>query len=103
MGGGEARRLCHRGRPGAGPADGAAPVGDRAVHRQRAGLSGAARRTLRTNLRYIARRAVPALDPVTAPLPRQWSRPPCSDTEIAACLALADAQPTLARRCARAG
>jgi len=62
------------------------------------GLSGPARRTLRTNLRFIARRAVPALDPVTAPLPRERSKAPYSQAEIAACLALADAQPTLARR-----
>jgi integrase len=62
------------------------------------GLSGPARRTLRTNLRFIARRAVPALNPVTAPLPRERSKAPYSQAEIAACLALADAQPTLARR-----
>jgi integrase len=62
------------------------------------GLSGAARRALRTNLRFIARRAVPALDPVTAPLPRQRSKAPYSAAQIAAYLALAGAQPTLARR-----
>jgi integrase len=62
------------------------------------GLSGPARRTLRTNLRFIARRAVPALDPVTAPLPRERSKAPYSDAQIAAYLALADAQPTMARR-----
>jgi integrase len=62
------------------------------------GLSGAARRTLRTNLRFIARRAVPALDPVTAPLPRERSKAPYSNAQIAAYLALADAQPTVARQ-----
>ena len=34
------------------------------------GLSGPARRTLRTNLRFLARRVVPALAPADAPLPR---------------------------------
>ena len=35
------------------------------------GLSGPARRTLRTNLRFLARRVVPALAPADAPLPRE--------------------------------
>ena len=35
------------------------------------GLSPVARRTLRTNLRFIARRAVPRLYPVDVPLPRR--------------------------------
>ena len=35
------------------------------------GLSGPARRTLRTSLRFIARRVVPHLDPADAPLPRE--------------------------------
>ena len=34
------------------------------------GLSGPARRTLRTNLRFIARRVVPHLVPADQPLPR---------------------------------
>ena len=38
------------------------------------GLSGSARRTLRTNLRFIARRAVPALAPADAPLPRERAK-----------------------------
>jgi hypothetical protein len=62
------------------------------------GLSGAARRTLRTNLRFLARRVVPALAPADAPLPRERSKAPYSSAEITAYLALADAQPTAARR-----
>jgi integrase len=67
------------------------------------GLSGPARRTLRTNLRFLARRVVPSLGPAPAPLPRERSKIPYSDAEIAAFLALADAQPTLARRMRAAG
>jgi hypothetical protein len=74
------------------------------------GLSDAARRTLRTNLRFLARRVVPALAPADAPLPRERSKAPYGAAEITACLALADAQPTAARRmrtgglvCLRAG
>ena len=38
------------------------------------GLSGAARRTLRTNLRFIGRRVVPRLYPADMPLPRERAR-----------------------------
>jgi hypothetical protein len=62
------------------------------------GLSPAARRTLRTNLRFIARQVVPHLDPCDAPLPRQRAKTPYSPAEIDGYLALADAQPTPARR-----
>ena len=61
------------------------------------GLSGPARRTLRTNLRFIARRVVPHLDPADAPLPRERARAPYTPAEIAGFLALAGAQPTSAR------
>jgi integrase len=67
------------------------------------GLSPVARRTLRTNLRFLARRAVPALAPADAPLPRERSKAPYSAAEIAGYLALADAQPTIARRMRAAG
>src|ERR1019366_3474449 len=67
------------------------------------GLSGPARRTLRTNLRFLARRVVPGLAPADAPLPRERSKAPYSAAEIAAYLALADAQPTAARRMRTAG
>ena len=47
------------------------------------GLSGSARRTLRTNLRFLARRVVPALAPVDAVLPRERAKAPYSLAEIA--------------------
>ena len=67
------------------------------------GLSGAARRTLRTNLRFIGRRVVPHLYPADLPLPRGRAREPYSPAQIGGFLALADAQPTLARRMRAAG
>jgi integrase len=67
------------------------------------GLSGAARRTLRTNLRFLARAVVPVLAPQDAPLPRERAKAPYSPAEIAGYLALADAQPTEARRMRAAG
>ena len=67
------------------------------------GLTGVTRRTLRTNLRYIARRVVPQLDPADAPLPRERAKAPYTAAEIGGYLALADAQPTAARRMRAAG
>jgi len=67
------------------------------------GLSGVARRTLRTNLRFIGRRVVPQLYPADVPLPRERAKEPYSPAEIAGYLALADAQPTPARRMRAAG
>jgi integrase len=67
------------------------------------GLSGVARRTLRTNLRFIARRVVPHLAPADVPLPREHAKAPYSAAEIAGYLALADAQPALSRRMRAAG
>jgi len=67
------------------------------------GLSGSARRTVRTNLRFIARRVVPALAPADTPLPREHAKAPYSPAEIAGFLALADAQPTRSRRMRAAG
>jgi len=67
------------------------------------GLSGAARRTLRTNLRFIGRRVVPQLYPADLPLPRERSKQPYSPAEIGGYLALADAQPTAERRMRAAG
>jgi len=67
------------------------------------GLSGVTRRTLRTNLRFLARRVVPALAPVDRPLPRERAKAPYSPAEIGGYLALADAQPTAARRMRAAG
>jgi integrase len=62
------------------------------------GLSGVTRRTLRTNLRFIARRVVPQLLPADVPLPRERAKQPYSAAEIAGYLALADAQPAATRR-----
>ena len=67
------------------------------------GLSGAARRTLRTNLRFLARAVVPHLDPADAPLPREHAKAPYTPAEIAGFLALAAAQPTTARQMRAAG
>ena len=62
------------------------------------GLSPAGRRTVRTNLRFVARAVVPALAPADVPLPRERAKAPYSPAQIAGFLALADAQPTVARR-----
>jgi integrase len=67
------------------------------------GLSGVARRTLRTNLRFIGRRVVPQLYPQDMPLPRERAKEPCSPAEIAGFPALADAQPAMERRMRAAG
>jgi integrase len=67
------------------------------------GLSPAARRTLRTNLRFIGRRVVPHLYPADLPLPRERAKQPYSPAEISGYLALADAQPTAGRRTRAAG
>src|SRR6266581_1356239 len=67
------------------------------------GLSKVARRTLRTNLRFIGRRVVPQLYPQDMPLPRERAKQPYSPGEIAGFLALADAQPVRQRRMRAAG
>lgn len=61
-------------------------------------VSAATRRTLRTNLRALARahEALPLPEP--APLPREGAKPPYSEAEIAGYLRLARAQPAEARR-----
>jgi hypothetical protein len=69
----------------------------------RAALSDAARRTLRTNLRFIGRRVVPHLYPADLPLPRGRAKAPYSPAEVSGFLALADAQPTVERRARAAG
>jgi hypothetical protein len=67
------------------------------------GLSPVARRTLRTNLRFIGRQVVPHLYPADLPLPRERAKQPYSPAEIGGYLALADAQPTTGRRMRAAG
>lgn len=65
--------------------------------------SGPTRRTLRTNLRFVAARCVPGLGPAPVALPRERSKAPYSKGEVASYLALAGAQPTLARRMRASG
>jgi integrase len=67
------------------------------------GLSPVARRTLRTNLRFIGRRVVPQLYPQDLPLPRERAKAPYSPAQMDGYLALADAQPTAERRMRAAG
>ena len=67
------------------------------------GLSGVARRTLRTNLRFIGRRVVPQLYPQDLPLPRERAKAPYRPAQIEGYLALAGAQPTPERRMRAAG
>jgi len=67
------------------------------------GLSPVARRTLRTNLRFIGRRVVPQLYPADVPLPRERSKAPYSPAQIDGYLALAGAQPTRERQMRAAG
>ncbi len=67
------------------------------------GRSGVARRTLRTNQRFIARRVLPQLYPADVPLPRERAKAPYGPAEIGGFLALADAQPTAERRMRAAG
>ncbi len=67
------------------------------------GLTGVTRRTLRTNLRFLARRVVPGLAPADTPLPREHAKAPYAPAQIDGYLALAGAQPTGARRMRAAG
>jgi len=67
------------------------------------GLSPVARRTLRTNLRFLGRRVVPQFYPADLPLPRERAKAPYTAAEISGYLALADARPTRGRRVRAAG
>ena len=67
------------------------------------GLSPVARRTLRTNLRFIGRRVVPQLYPADLPLPRERAKAPYGPAQIDGYLALADTQPARERRMRAAG
>ena len=62
------------------------------------GFGEATRRTCRSNLRFLARRAVAHPAPAPMGLPRERAKAPYSPAEIASYLALADAQPTRLRR-----
>lgn len=65
-----------------------------------AGASEPARRTARTNLRFVARRAAPGLahPPQPMALSRSRAKAPYAPAEVAAWLRLAATQPTEARR-----
>jgi hypothetical protein len=67
------------------------------------GLTGVTRRTLRASLRFLARAVVPALAPADTPLPRGHAKAPYTPVQIDGYLALAAAQPTVARRMRAAG
>ena len=60
-------------------------------------MSGPTRRTLRTNLRHVAARVAPR-SPAPVALSRERAKASYTTSEIAAWLALADSQPTVARR-----
>lgn len=60
--------------------------------------SAPTRRTLRSNLRHLAREAVAFSPPGPVPLPRGRAKAPYSPRELAGYLSLADAQPTALRR-----
>jgi hypothetical protein len=74
-----------------------AAVIDRFVLVGTAGLSRATRRTLKTNLRFVASRAL-RMSPEPVGISRDRAKTAYSAGEIAAYLALADAQPTLSRK-----
>jgi integrase len=61
-------------------------------------VSPATRRTLRTNLRALARALERYPEPASIPLGRERAKQPYTDTEIAGYLRLAEAQSTVARR-----
>ncbi|CAN5223293.1 hypothetical protein BH24ACT1_BH24ACT1_05150 [soil metagenome] len=65
-----------------------------------ASVSASSRRTMRANLRFVARRAAPALGHPPSPpaLARSRAKAPYTDAEIAAYFTLAGAQPTPGRR-----
>lgn len=72
------------------------PVIERFMASGAAGLAAPTRRTLRSNLRHLQRALLPG--PAPARLARERAKAPYSEADMAAFLALADAQPTLARR-----
>jgi integrase len=74
------------------------PVIERLVLQGCEGLSPASVRTLRTNLRWLARAVERYPEPGPVPLVRERAKAPYSPAEIAGFLRLADAQSTRARR-----
>ena len=89
--------------PGAGPGGAAALLGDRAVHRARARADRRDAADAADEPAVPRPGGRPALAPADAPLPRERAKAPYSPAEIDGYLALADAQPTAARRMRAAG
>jgi integrase len=71
---------------------------ERFIARGTAGLSPASVRTLRTNLRALARALEAHPQPAPVALPRERAKPPYSPAQIEGYLRLAEAQSTQARR-----
>ena len=67
------------------------------------GLSPVARRTLRTNLRFIGRRVVPQLYPADLPLPRERAKAPYSPAQIAGISRSRTPSPRWSGGCGRRG
>ena len=67
------------------------------------GLSGAARRTLRTNLRFIGRRVVPQFYPADLPLPRERAKRPYSPRRSPGSLRWRPRSPRRSGGCGRPG
>ena len=67
------------------------------------GLTGVARRTLRTNLRFIGRRVVPQLYPADLPLPRERAKAPYSPAQIAGYLSAGGRPAQRSGGCGRRG
>ena len=74
------------------------PVIERFIVANAQGFSPPTARTLRTNCRSLGRALQAYPEPAPVRLPRERAKAPYNQTEISAYLALADAQPTAARR-----
>lgn len=71
---------------------------ERFIVTEAAALGPATWRTLRSNLRFLSAACLTNAHPAPVPLSRERAKAPYDSGEIAAYLALADAQPTAARR-----
>jgi integrase len=71
---------------------------ERFIVTEAAALGPATRRTLRSNLRFLSAACSTNAPPAPVPLSRERAKAPYSPAQIDAYLALADAQPTPARR-----
>jgi integrase len=70
---------------------------ERFIVTEGANLGPATRRTLRSNLRFLSTACMPHAAPAPISLSRERAKAPYKDSEIAAYVALAEAQPTPAR------